>query len=126
MLTSIKTTEINRFRHRFNQDYLDSKLKEIETLGIDEQYSLIIGYLRYGKEQEVKKIFETLFGKQKPNLIEMKLSDMKLFSNSFKLFTEKRWEKLNEIHFCKCSFIQLLLTLMINAQNFSQNVNCLL
>ena len=62
--------------------------------------------LFHDEEQEVKKIFETLFVKQKPNLIKMELQDIKLLPNSFKLFAEKRWEKFNYIRFCKCSFIQ--------------------
>ena len=51
--------------------------------------------LFHGEEEEIKKIFETMFVKQKPNLIEMNLNIIKLFPNSFRLFTEKRWEKLN-------------------------------
>ena len=73
---------------------------------------------------DIKKNFETLFMKQKPNLIEMELYNMTLFPNSFRLFTEKRWEKLNYIKFSKCSFIQMVLTWMINVLNFSQSVKC--
>ena len=91
--TEIKKIEIYGFSHLSNQGYLDSVLKEIETMEVDEQYSLRIS--DFGDEEEgIKKIFETVFVKQKPNLIEMDLSDMKLFANSFRLFTEKRWEKL--------------------------------
>ena len=42
MQTEIKEIVIYRFRHSFNQSYLDSQLKEIETLGIDQQYTLDI------------------------------------------------------------------------------------
>ena len=94
-------------------------------MGVNEQYSLDINGFEDGEEEEIKKIFETFFMKQKPNLIEMELYNMKLFPNSFKLFTEKRWEKLNHIKFRKCSFIQKMLISMINALNFSQNVKCL-
>ena len=122
MQTEIKEIEIRGYYHRSNQNYLDTKLKEIETLGVDEQYSLNIN--DFGDEKEIKKIFESVFMKQKPNLIEMELSNMKLFSNFFSLFTEKRWEKLNHIKFCKCSFIQFKLTLMINVLKFSPNAKC--
>ena len=50
--------------------------------------------LFHEEEEEIKNIFETVFMKQKPNLMKMKLINMKLFPNPFKLFTEKRWEKL--------------------------------
>ena len=99
-------------------------LKQIETLGVDEQYSLYIH--TFGDAEDIKKIFETAFVKQKPNLIEMKLENIKLFANSFRLFTEKRWEKLNYIRFSKCSFIQIMLTSMINVPNFFQTVKYLL
>ena len=103
MQTEIKQIEIRVFSHRSKPGYFDDSIrKEFEAVVIDEQYSLYINYLGYEKKQEIKKIFETLFVKKKPNLIEMKLIDMKLFSNSFRLFTDKRWEKLNYIYFCKC------------------------
>ena len=125
MQREIREVEINGYDHLYNKGYLDCKLKEIETLGVDEQYSLLINSFD-DDEEEIKKIFETVFVKQKPNLIKMDLYNMKLFSNSFESFTEKRWEKLNYIRFCKCSFIQIMLTSMINVQNFSQNAKCLL
>ena len=95
-------------------------------MGADEQYSLLIKSFGDGDQQETTKIFETVFVKQKPNLLSMMLRYMKLFPNPFSLFTEKRWEKLNEINFRKCSFIQFILTSMINVLNFSQSVKCLL
>ena len=36
-----------------------------------------------------------MFEKQKHNLISMKLENGKLLPKCFKMFTEKRWEKLN-------------------------------
>ena len=56
----------------------------------------------------------------------MTLNKNKLFADSFRLFTEKRWEKLIEIIFCKFSLIQHKLILMINALSFSPNLKCLL
>ena len=47
MQTEIKQIVINRLE-RYRQGYINSKLKEIETLGIDEQYSLNISY--FGNE----------------------------------------------------------------------------
>ena len=95
MQTGVKEILINGYcYHGYGQDYLDSMLKEIETLGVDEQYSLLIHYF-VDEEEEIKQIFETLIMKQKPNLIRMGLSYLKLFPNSFRLFSEKRWEKLN-------------------------------
>ena len=88
MQTEIKIFEINRVDYRYDQDYLNSKLKEIETLGVDQQYALSLNCFYY---EGTKKIFEALFVKQKPNLLEMELINMKLLPNSFKLFTEKRW-----------------------------------
>ena len=61
-------------------------LKEIEAVGVDQQYSLYIDSFE-DDEEKIKTIFETVFVKQKPNLIQMTLHDMKLFPNSFKLFT---------------------------------------
>ena len=124
METKIKEIKIDRYNKRYNQNYFDSQLKEIETLGVDEQYSLNV--FNFRSEEEIKKIFETVFMKQKPNLKEMKLENIKLFANSFRLFTEKRWEKLNYIRFSKCSFIQIMLTSMINVPNFFQTVKYLL
>lgn len=46
-----------------------------------------------------------------------------LFPDSFKLFTEKRWEKLVHISFSKCSFIQKKQKSMINVLNFCRNVS---
>ena len=125
METEVNEIQINGYCHRTNRGYLDSKMKEFEAVGADEQYSLDITEF-YNAEKGTKKIFEAIFVKQKPNLIEMKLSNMKLFPNSLRLFTEKRWEKLNYIYFSKCSFIQIMLTSMINVLNFSPNVNYLL
>ena len=123
MESKIKEIKIKGLlRHRSDLSYFDSKLKEIMELGVNQQYSLVLFNFRY--EEVMKKIFETVFMKQKPNLIKMKLSHMKLFPNSFRLFTEKRWEKLNYIKFSKCSFIQMVLTWMINVLNFSQSVKC--
>ena len=93
METEIKKIVIYGYRHLFSQDYFDSKLKEIETLGVNEQYSLKIESFR-NAEEEITKIFETVFVKQKPNLIKMVLSYLKLLPNSFKSFTEKGWDKL--------------------------------
>ena len=77
-------------------------------------------------EEVMKELFETVFVKQKPNLIEMNLRFMRLFPNSFRLFTEKRWEKLNYIKFCKFLLIQCKLASMINVPIFFQIVNYLL
>ena len=87
----IKGIEISGYDHRSNQSYLDSELKEIKTLGVDEQYTLYISDFGDEGEEEIKRIFETMFVEEKPNLISMQLIDMKLFSNPFRLFTEKRW-----------------------------------
>ena len=125
METEVNEIQINGYCHRTNRGYLDSKMKEFEAVGADEQYSLDITEF-YNAEKGTKKIFEAIFVKQKPNLIEMELSHMKLFPNSLRLFTEKRWEKLNYIYFSKCSFIQIMLTSIINVLNFSPNVNYLL
>ena len=96
MQTEIKGILIYGYYFTFKQDYLDTKLKEIQTLGVDEQYSLDINGFIYGEEKN-KKIFEILFVKQKPNLISLRLLNSNLFPNSFKLFTEKRWDKLIHI-----------------------------
>ena len=87
----MKIIKIYGYHHRSYQGYLDTKLKEFETLGVDEQYSLDID--SFGDEEEIKKIFETVFMKQKPNLIGMQIYSIKLFPNPFRLFTEKQWEK---------------------------------
>ena len=57
-----------------------------------------------------KKYFETVFEKQRPNLLKINFNYVKLFPNSFILFTQKRWEKLIKINFCKYSLIQNKLT----------------
>ena len=90
MQTETKRIIMNGYDQRSNQDYLDSQLKETEAVGADEQYYLVINGFR-NEEKGINKIFETVFVKQKPNLIKMELSNMKLFPNSFRLFTEKRW-----------------------------------
>ena len=93
MQTEIKRINVHGYHYCSDKGYFDSKLKEIETLGVDEQYSLYI--ISFGDDEEgTKMIFENVFVKQKPNLIEMNLHNMKIFPNSFRLFTEKRWEKL--------------------------------
>ena len=123
MQRGIIEIKISGYDYHSDSDYLDSKVKEIETQGVDEKYSLHIHDFQYD-EEGTKKIFETVFLKQKPSLIKMDLYNMKLLPNSFKLFTEKRWEKLNEIKFGKYSLIQKKLTSTINVPNFSLNVKC--
>ena len=123
MQTEANKIEIDGLRVRSDQEYLDSILKEIKSLGVNEQYSLNI-FNFMNEEEKIKKIFETVFVKQKPNLLKMELRNMKLFPNFFRLFTEKRWEKLNFIKFCNSSFIQMVLTSMINVLNFFQSVKC--
>ena len=123
MQTEANKIEIDGLRVRSDQEYLDSILKEIKSLGVNEQYSLNI-FNFMNEEEKIKKIFETVFVKQKPNLMKMELRNMKLFPNFFRLFTEKRWEKLNFIKFCNSSFIQMVLTSMINVLNFFQSVKC--
>ena len=66
-----------------------------------------------------------MFEKQKHNLISMKLENGKLLPKCFKMFTEKRWERLLYIKFSKFSLIQIKLTSMINVLSFSPNVKCL-
>ena len=63
MQTETKRIEINRYDHHYYQSYLKSKLKEFETLGIDEQYSLNVSNFGDDEEKEIKRIFETVFVK---------------------------------------------------------------
>ena len=67
----------------------------METVEVNEEYTLSVSLKR--DEQDTKKCFMISFRKQKPNLISMRLESGKLFSDSFRLFTEKRWEKLRQI-----------------------------
>ena len=50
METEIKEIQIYGYNHRYNQVSLDSDLKEIEAVGVDQQYSLHL--YNFGDEEE--------------------------------------------------------------------------
>ena len=62
MQTEVKEMEINGCHYHYYEGYLESILKEIETLGVNQQCSLHLCNFIY-ERQETKKIFETVFVK---------------------------------------------------------------
>lgn len=77
----------------------DRFVKEVANLKTHQNYALTVEV--FLNESISNQCFEVLFGKQRPNLISMKIMRVKLFSNSFRLFTEKRWEKLIHLELSK-------------------------
>ena len=71
MQTKIKEIKVNPFEYQ-DQGYINYMMKETQALGVDEQYSLNISDFD-DEEEEIKRIFETFFMKQKSNLISMNL-----------------------------------------------------
>lgn len=95
---------------------------QVETLEDNEPYTLVVE--NFEDEKESQKCFELLFSKQRPNLIKMNLFSVNLLPNSFRLFTEKNWQKLIKIEFCKLCFIQISSTSAMSVSNFCPNAKC--